>query len=521
MRGDRVLMKRGTLCRGALKPKGSGSEGAPIRLGVYGEGHLPRIESGPTDEAALELHDQEFWEISQLDLAGGNVYGILIQSETKVLHHVYLRDLRVHDVRGNLMRKASGLVVITAKGDQPDARLEDVQIDGVMAYRTTQWSGIFVSSATHVKILNSIVHDVQGDGIVIFAAKDALIARSVAWHTGMQAQETIGTPNAIWTWTCVDCVVRDNEAFLSDSPGVDGGAFDIDFANIRNTVQGNFGHDTAGYCVSVFGAFGPTVDSVVADNLCLRNGTSARLSQRQGALLLMTWQGGTIDGVAIHGNRVGWRPPGDTPLLQIGADLSAEHVTLTGNRFESAGTNFINPGLRYVGTKNICAVVGGNTITKKTGKPTRGCSSARVRQSALLTNEFRSDLQAAKGWRLEIDTPAPMRDGDIDEFRASLIAAESAQLQFGPAGLRVELTAGEEELTLARDLDLTERGLILKKVNLHHRQGHRVRLISNSGKIIREWRACPNPTDLGYTLWRNLGHPSFSRLGFEDVPAVP
>ena len=45
-----------------------------------------------------------------------------------------------------------------------------------------------------------------------------------------------------------------NEAFLTDSPGVDGGAYDIDYGNTKNSVIDNYGHDTQGYCVAVFGA---------------------------------------------------------------------------------------------------------------------------------------------------------------------------------------------------------------------------------------------------------------------------
>ena len=70
----------------------------------------------------------------------------------------------------------------------------------------------------------------------------------------MQDTQTIGTPNAIWTWMCDDCTVQRSEAYLTDSPGVDGGAFDIDYGNTKNSVIDNYGHDTQGYCVAVFGA---------------------------------------------------------------------------------------------------------------------------------------------------------------------------------------------------------------------------------------------------------------------------
>jgi hypothetical protein len=61
----------------------------------------------------------------------------------------------------------------------------------------------------------------RSDGIVLFQVNKGVIENRVAWHTGMQETETIGTPSAIWTWMCADCAMRHNEAFLTDSPGVD------------------------------------------------------------------------------------------------------------------------------------------------------------------------------------------------------------------------------------------------------------------------------------------------------------
>src|SRR5208337_3081821 len=221
--GDRLLFKRGSICKGQLRPRGQGNENAPIRVGAYADGPLPRIEAASTDEAALELFNQEYWEITFLDLSGGNTYGVYAGADRGLLRHLHFRDLRVHNVRGQLKRKESGLVVIYPSAR--NAAFDDVEIDGILASGTSQWAGIFVSGASHVRVRNSMVHDVQGDGIVIFESRDVVIARSAAWHTGMQYDQTIGTPNAIWTWHCADCMVEDNEAFLTDSPGVDGGAF--------------------------------------------------------------------------------------------------------------------------------------------------------------------------------------------------------------------------------------------------------------------------------------------------------
>ena len=118
-----------------------------------------------------------------------------------------------------------------------NSSFEDVVLDGIQASYTTQWSGIFVLGASHVRIRNCMAHDMQGDGLCVYESNDAVISRSVAWHTGMQEKETIGTPMLSGLGVAQLASGRGNEAFLTDSPGVDGGAFDIDYGNVRNTVR--------------------------------------------------------------------------------------------------------------------------------------------------------------------------------------------------------------------------------------------------------------------------------------------
>jgi hypothetical protein len=126
----------------------------------------------------------------------------------------------------------------------------------------------------------------------------------------MQARQTIGTPNGIWTWRCADCVVRECESFWSDSPGVDGGAFDVDWGNDRNTVESSYGHDSLSYCAAVFGAAKRvTTQSVIRNNVCAGNGRSPRLARHHGEIHLFTWEGGSLDGVVIENNLIEWNPP--------------------------------------------------------------------------------------------------------------------------------------------------------------------------------------------------------------------
>lgn len=340
--GDSLLLKRGTTCTGMLSPKGSGSDGRPIHLDAYATGALPKIV-GTGQQAGIKLQDQQYWEIAHLDVTGGNPYGVFITGTVPHLKHFRLTDLVVHDVTGQPKTKQTGLVVIGAD-EKAAVIFDDIVIDGVTAFNTTQWAGIIVTGGVYaapgssrgsdITIRNSIVHDVAGDGILLALAKNGLIEHNVSWNTGMQQTETIGTPNAIWEWQCDDCTVQYNEGFFSDSPGVDGGVFDIDWGCHNNIVQFNFAHDSQGYCASVFGAGGPpgsSAKSMVRRNLCVNNGRSPRLAQRQGAIYLSTWDNGHLSGVEIYNNTIVWNPPPAAAALVSDAEIDANQPRLFRN----------------------------------------------------------------------------------------------------------------------------------------------------------------------------------------------
>lgn len=338
-------LTRNSICHGILWPKGSGSDSAPIRMTAYGTGVRPKIVAESASDAALKLFNQEYWNIDSLDLSGANKFGVFISGDKGILHHIHLANLLVHNVGGAEMKnKESGLVVISP--GSVDQRFDDVLVDGVTAYNTQEWVGIMVGGgnfgwppestwSTHVTIRDSVVHDVQGDGIVLFRVRDGRIASNVAWNTGMQATESMGTPNAIWTWMCRDCVVEQNEAFLSDSPGVDGGAFDIDYGNTNNSVVDNYGHDTQGYCIAVFAAGFVTHHSEVRGNTCLNNARSPRMARFQGAIFLHTWNDGKLDGLVVEDNTVYWNPPGTAPAVINDAVFQSADGIFRNNRIYS------------------------------------------------------------------------------------------------------------------------------------------------------------------------------------------
>jgi hypothetical protein len=125
-----------------LWPKGSGSASAPIAIDAWGTGPLPRVQAAPGWEAAFRLSDQEYWTIEHLEFSGGEPHGVFIDGTYGILHGIHIRDVIVHDAAGDPKTKEGGLPVI-APGST-EQRFDDVIVDGVTAYRTSQWAGIRV-----------------------------------------------------------------------------------------------------------------------------------------------------------------------------------------------------------------------------------------------------------------------------------------------------------------------------------------------------------------------------------------
>lgn len=545
--GDIIRLRRGTQCEGALAPKGSGAPGAPIRLTAYGEGSRPKIIAGRSPEEALRLYNQQYWDIDSLDLSGGHTYGIFISGDQGILHHLYLSNLAVHDVYGGLLKhKESGLVTISP--GSVNQHFDDVVVDDVTAWNTNQWVGIVVGGgnlgyppesdwSSHAEIRNSMVHDVQGDGIVLFRVRHGRIDSSVAWNTGMQDTQTIGTPNAIWTWMCDDCTVQDNEAFLTDSPGVDGGAYDIDYGNTKNSVLDNYGHDTQGYCVAVFGAGFVTRQSTVRGNLCINNGRSPRMAKYQGAIFLLTWNGGSIDGLAIQDNTVYWNPYENAPALLNEATLARGTALFRDNRIYSTAPSMIESNESLSLAKNQYTYFGTGSPEWRFGAK-RFSSLAEMQSSAHQENESRyrqlslrnwmlaasSKFSGAGGsWRLQCTVPVSLNEQDLldDAALRQLTTIKSIARQYQPENLKIMLILTAKDASLFRtsefrnawsDFGLDDRVLVRFRMSNNHGD-IKIMLTAPDNKVTATWNGYAGPVQLGLALRRAIGEPDYASMG--------
>jgi hypothetical protein len=337
--GDHLLFKRGTTCNGTLTPQGSGSAAASIVIDAYGSGPAPVINGGSA-EAVVKLVNQQYWEINQLEIVGGNQYGLYIAGDKPnlTLNHIYLQNLNVHGAKFNSRKRAdSGEVFLTTSGT--GTTLKDVFINAVVAHDTHAAEGIFVSAGgawtydstgkqalgDKITVQNSTAHDVYGDGIVINELTNGLLQSNVVYRSGLCPDCTGSTPVGLWEWFCHTCTVQFNESYANSSWDGDGGDFDIDYYNDDNIVQYNYGHDSAGYCVSFFGSAGTAHRNIFRYNVCSNNARRASLSS-QGEIFVFTWNNGSLDGVEIYNNTIYWNPAGGE-----GYALSAAGASYTGS----------------------------------------------------------------------------------------------------------------------------------------------------------------------------------------------
>jgi hypothetical protein len=335
--GDHLLLNRGTNCNGALTPQGSGSSTAPIVIDAYGSGAQPIINGGSAEEA-LKLFNQQYWEINNLEIVGGNLYGVYVSGNTPnvPINHIHLTNLNVHGATfTSTKRSDSGEVFLSNNGS--NETFAGVLIDGVTAHDSHVSEGILVSAGgawiesnsvpqplgNNITVQNSTAYNVYGDGILVAETTNGLLQNNVVYNSGLCPNCTGSTPVGLWEWYCHTCTVQNNESYANQSWAGDGGDFDIDYYNNDNIVQYNYGHDSAGYCVAFFGSGGrASNDNIFRYNVCSNDGQRSDLS-KQGEVFVYTWNNGSLNGVEIYNNTFYWNPAVNAAaLITSGATFS-------------------------------------------------------------------------------------------------------------------------------------------------------------------------------------------------------
>ena len=242
--GDKVLLESGSVfTNGYLHIKGSGTAEAPIVIDKYGEGNDPVIATNGQGvwyqdygkaldssshrykgyvSSSILLYDVEYVEISNLELTNDDVFynvyysdvdkmnrtGVAVVAQNRgTIDHVYLKNLNVHDVDGNVYDKHmnNGGIYFTVFQPKNEAetgisRYDDVLIEGCEVNTVSRW-GIAVGytaywnqfttaeisdevsetyGSTNVVIRNNYIKDAGGDAITTMYCHRPLIEYNVS-----------------------------------------------------------------------------------------------------------------------------------------------------------------------------------------------------------------------------------------------------------------------------------------------------------------------------------------------------
>jgi hypothetical protein len=331
---------------------------------------------------------------------------------------------------------------------------------------------------------------------------------------------------------CDDCTVQGSEAYLTDSPGVDGGAFDIDYGNTKNSVLDSYGHDTQGYCIAVFGAGFVTKDSLVRGNLCINNGRSPRMAKYQGAIFLWTWNGGSIDGLTMENNRIYWSPFETAPALLNDAAIKAGTATFRNNVMYSTSPWMVKSNTSLSLAKNDYTYFGAGMPTWRYGAKSFN-SLQQLQQEAAQeaggsfaqqplqawSHVFEQKARDAR-WKLDCVLPVSLDKAGLldDAALRQIVMLKSMSEQYHPQGLRVTLRLISPDARLFNseafrnaltDLDLGD----ISAMHAVSSGEQQLTLSAPEGKVIQQWNGAVGTVDLGLALRKVMGEPVYAQMG--------
>ncbi len=288
--GDKILFKAGSVWNEQLRPHGSGAEGAPIIIDMYGVGEKPIIngqgiidkeetEFGSHLSSTIMLDDQQYWEINNLEVTNyadsdGNRRAVYVTAgNIGECKHIYFNNMYIHNVRSTynaitwIGYFTGGIIFqIIGTGDPRGIKdqlkptyFNDIKVENC-TFENLDQSGVFIRNSIHmnrgaisdgllpwvpnknVVIRNNSFDHIGGDGLVAAECDGAVLENNVAKNCH---DRTAGCYVAIWTINSNNTLLQNNEAYLTHTT-LDGKAYDCDTNSIGITYQYNYSHDNEG-----------------------------------------------------------------------------------------------------------------------------------------------------------------------------------------------------------------------------------------------------------------------------------
>ncbi len=279
--GDVLLLRRGSVFRGALHLSVQAGADTPFRVGDYGredEGELPLIDAaGWLAGVTLEQCRNVVVEHLAIVSDGGAVrepaaaklrHGILITARAPGdWGGIRVRGLRISRIFASEESPDEGRKPTSSKGmgisvivEHPEARLSDVSIERCTITRVGR-TGISIRGRRQgerycledVRVLDNRLEDIGGPGLNPSTMRRLLVRGNTVDRSGSFLDPRMhGRGSGIWPWTCEDVLIERNRFMHARGKG-DSCGVHIDF-NCRDVVvQYNLSIDNEGGFVEILG----------------------------------------------------------------------------------------------------------------------------------------------------------------------------------------------------------------------------------------------------------------------------
>lgn len=267
--GDSVQFKAGTTCTGQLAPQGSGASGAPITVSAYGSGAKPILDAAGATGAVIKLLNQQYWEISGLELRNAAKtpdyrQGILAENSSgTTLHHIKVTGMTIDNISGwsGGWYATNAGVGIQTDHSSTTSTWDDIVVSGntfdhvdrIAVAVTPDKDGQGTGLSTNVVISNNVITYSGGDDILVVKGDGAQITGNTASYGGSKSlnacppsgQYCNGASASIWMSGSTGTIVRSNSVacFVNEA---DGQAYDVDWGNHNTTVERNYSRNNRG-----------------------------------------------------------------------------------------------------------------------------------------------------------------------------------------------------------------------------------------------------------------------------------
>ncbi len=364
--GDKILLKAGSVWTGQLTPQGSGDSTAPITIDMYGTGAKPRINAGGINGGAVNLYNQEYWSINNLevtntgDATNPKKQGILIVNDcVGTLSGIEVKNCYVHNVDGVMAGyvdgKESGGIVFKITGSNlnvpskwTDITIENNTIENVIREgillqsqwvnkpqdSNTYWPGCGnYYPSSNVRIAGNTLNVIGGDGIIPWAVDGGMVEHNYV------ADCNTNTPGqghaAVWPYICANIIFQYNEVCRTRTT-YDGMAFDFDNSNQNCIYQYNYSHDNEGGFLNLC-SWGNSNGNIARYNISQNDGCASG-----GRVFLIDGPGN--NNALVYNNTI-YVKNSNPEMFHQGATSTSSTIYFYNNIFVNAGSGAVtSPG---------------------------------------------------------------------------------------------------------------------------------------------------------------------------------